>query len=126
MATSWSRPMSATSQANHGRPDRHPPSGLGMGNADQTVIDENRGVSFKGFENFALNLGSGADELTITAVDSHTATRVDAGGGDDLIKVGGTGTGKVGQYRRAARTDRRRAVRRRRGTCQQRAKFPHP
>ncbi|MCB2044083.1 MAG: hypothetical protein KDH48_26665, partial [Rhodoferax sp.] len=66
-------------------------TGLGMGSADQTEINENRGVDYRGFEALDLQLGGGNDMLAITGI--LQATTVDTGAGNDRIAAGGTGVG---------------------------------
>jgi trimeric autotransporter adhesin len=74
--------------ANAGRLDGARLTGLGMGSADQTVIDAARGITFAGFAVHEIRLGTGDDAFTVAAVDAGTATTLDAGAGDDTVTVG--------------------------------------
>jgi hypothetical protein len=61
-------------------------TGLGMGDPDQTAINDFRGVLYE-LESLNIALGSGGDSLTISGVADGTETTVDAGPGDDMIAV---------------------------------------
>jgi hypothetical protein len=61
-------------------------TGLGMGNADQSVVNAAAGIEFSDTEALTLRLGAGNDSLAVTA--TAIATRIETGAGSDTITFG--------------------------------------
>jgi len=61
-------------------------TGLGMGSADQSVVDPALGIEYAEFEELVLTTGSGDDDLTVSGVHAGETT-VRTSDGDDLIRI---------------------------------------
>lgn len=60
--------------------------GLGMGSADQTARNADRGIAFSGIASLSVALGDGADSFQVKGVSVDTT--ILGGGGDDDFTVG--------------------------------------
>ena len=68
-------------------------TGLGMGNADQSVVESTLGISYSAFEDLVISLGSGADTFTINSTHNGSTggttetTTLNTGAGIDLVHI---------------------------------------
>jgi Ca2+-binding RTX toxin-like protein/Ca2+-binding EF-hand superfamily protein len=68
-------------------------TGLGMGNADQSVVEPTLGIRYSAMEDLVISLGSGADTFTINGTHNRAtgstteATTLKAGAGNDVIHI---------------------------------------
>jgi hypothetical protein len=73
-------------ERNEGHLSANAITGLGMGNADQTVVDHTLGVRYSGLESLEISLGSGSD--TFTVENTHQCeTTLNTGPNDDTIHI---------------------------------------
>ena len=64
-------------------------TGLGMGNADQSVVESALGIDYTEFEELIISLGAGADTFTINSTHNGT-TELNGEAGADTVNVNGT------------------------------------
>jgi hypothetical protein len=54
-------------------------TGLGMGNANQTVVDSNYGIVYSNIEDMVISLGSGNDTFSINSTVAGTSVSLSIG-----------------------------------------------
>ncbi len=70
-------------------------TGLGMGNADQSVVESDLGIAYSNIEDLRISLGSGDDTFTISSTHSGAGktTLLNTGAGADTVHINGASSG---------------------------------